>query len=42
MVGDVHEVSYNQEIHRFKLLETLPFDAIRKRMSVIIRDTDGE
>ncbi|GFS24461.1 phospholipid-transporting ATPase, partial [Elysia marginata] len=42
LVDDIHEVSYRHEIHRFKLLETLPFDAVRKRMSVIIRDAEGD
>ncbi|KAK3752469.1 hypothetical protein RRG08_032761 [Elysia crispata] len=42
LVDDMHEVSYRQEMHRFKLLETLPFDAVRKRMSVIIRDAEGD
>ncbi|RUS78809.1 hypothetical protein EGW08_013427 [Elysia chlorotica] len=42
LVDDTFEVSYRKEVHRFKLLETLPFDAVRKRMSVIIRDVDGD
>ncbi|GFN75741.1 phospholipid-transporting ATPase, partial [Plakobranchus ocellatus] len=42
MTGDVHEVSFQRQMHRFKLLETMPFDAMRKRMSVVIRDSDGK
>ncbi|KAH9488603.1 putative phospholipid-transporting ATPase IF [Bulinus truncatus] len=35
---DVMEVSFHQQMKKFKLLHTLPFDPTRKRMSVIIQD----
>ncbi|BFZ06129.1 hypothetical protein BsWGS_09169 [Bradybaena similaris] len=35
------QVSFHQEMKRFKLLHTLPFDPMRKRMSIIIQDENG-
>ncbi|BFZ00490.1 hypothetical protein BsWGS_03529 [Bradybaena similaris] len=36
------EASFHKRIRRFRLLHTLPFDPIRKRMSVIMQDDNGE